>query len=85
METNSVAALNDFLRHHPSGNLAPLLTWAMEQNGPDEQGDHIAILKFRGSTVSKGEDTSKIGAMKAAAKRALAYFKENGVPDPEDV
>jgi len=36
--------------------------------------------------VSKGEDdTSRIRAIQAAAQRALAYFRENGVPDPKDV
>ncbi|KAH8994351.1 hypothetical protein EDB86DRAFT_2829850 [Lactarius hatsudake] len=83
MEINYVAALNDLLRRHPSGNLAPSLTWAMEQH-PDGQSSHVAILMFRGDTVSKGEDASRMRAIQAAAQRALAYFRENGVPDPKD-
>jgi len=40
-----VRDLNNYLQGHPSGNLAPFLSWALAENGPDHQKTHYATAK----------------------------------------
>ena len=45
LNQDPIRDLNDHLRDHPSGNLTPLLSWALEQSGPDHQKTHYATAK----------------------------------------
>jgi hypothetical protein len=36
---------NSYPRGHPSGNLAPFLSWALDQTGPDRYKTHCATAK----------------------------------------
>jgi len=76
--TRDIAALNNYLQGHSSGNLAPFLTWTLVQEGPSHQTVHTAIAKFCDVVVGQGKGASRGLAKSAAAMEALRYFRERG-------
>ncbi|KAH8982427.1 hypothetical protein EDB92DRAFT_1952318 [Lactarius akahatsu] len=76
-----VVAFNNRLQKSPEGNVAAELTWELVQDGPNNQATHTATAIFRGVTLGSGQGLSKGLAKRAAAKQAVLYLDEHGLPE----
>ncbi|KAH9062260.1 hypothetical protein EDB87DRAFT_332385 [Lactarius vividus] len=82
-EPDYVVEFNNRLQKSPEGNVAAELTWAMIQDGPNNNAIHTATAIFRGVTLGSGKGLSKGLAKRAAAKQAVPYLDEHGLPEKQ--
>ncbi|KAH9002428.1 hypothetical protein EDB86DRAFT_307815 [Lactarius hatsudake] len=76
-----VVEFNNRLQQSHEGNVAAELIWKMIQDGPNNKAIHTATAMFRGVTLGSGQGLSKGLAKRAAAKQAVLYLDEYGLPE----
>ncbi|KAI9435550.1 hypothetical protein H4582DRAFT_1970333, partial [Lactarius indigo] len=82
-DRDPVNNLNNYVRGHPDGNLAPYLTWNIRRVDPsDETTYHVGVTyRFKGDKIGYGRGPSIDAAKKEAAIEALLCLRLTSIRD----
>ncbi|KAH9177325.1 hypothetical protein EDB89DRAFT_2064930 [Lactarius sanguifluus] len=86
-DCDPVNSLDNYVRGHPDGNLAPFLTWNIRRvDSSDETTYHVGVTyRFKGDRIGYGRGPSIDAAKKEAAIAALLCLKLTSIRDDFDV
>ncbi|KAH9002863.1 hypothetical protein EDB83DRAFT_2324410 [Lactarius deliciosus] len=86
-DRDPVNSLDNYVRAHPDGNLAPYLTWNIRRvDTSDETTYHVGVTyRLKGDKIGYGRGPSIDAAKKEAALEALLCLRLASIRDDLDV